>query len=418
MIQTQPVLENIIAAVDIGTTKICTIIAEVMDKEINVIGVGWQENTGVVKGAIANINETTIAIKKSIEKAEEMAKVKVHSVIASISGKHISGIKGHGETTLSHTKLKEITEDDKNNAIRAATSFFMPADKEILHIIPTQYIVDSQDEIEDPVGMTGMKLEVDAYIITGSITSIDNVRKVIEHAGYNVVDIIVQGVASASAVLFNDEKDIGVLVLDIGGGTTDMVVYYKNAIRFAKVIPVGGQLITNDLVSALQTSKSVAEDLKKRYGIFTGEADEKDETITFPDMGSSKTIEIQLSKISPYIKLRVQELIKFVKAELEKDGIDRSLYSGGVVLTGGTSLLKGIDKIIKEEMDLRVRIGVPLKEKIIGLYDIVSSPEYATAVGLIDYYVNFQIKSQKTKISKGIFEEIWDFIKKFFVDNI
>ncbi|MCX8093824.1 MAG: cell division protein FtsA [Candidatus Goldbacteria bacterium] len=415
---TQPALENIIAAVDIGTTKICTIIAEVKDKEINVIGVGWQENTGVVKGAIANINETTIAIKKSIEKAEEMANVKVQSVIASISGKHISGIKGHGETTLSHTKLKEITEDDKNNSIRAATSFFRPADKEILHIIPMQYIVDSQDEIEDPIGMTGMKLEVDTYIITGSITSIDNVRKVIEHAGYNVVDIIVQGVASASAVLFNDEKDIGVLVLDIGGGTTDMIVYYKNAIRFAKVIPVGGQLITNDLVSALQTPKNVAEDLKRKYGIFTGEADEKDETITIPDMGSSKTMEIQLSKIAPYIKLRVQELIKFVKTELEKDGIDRSLYSGGVILTGGSALLKGIDKIIKEEMDLRVRIGVPLKEKVVGLYDIVASPEYATAIGLIDYYVNFQIKSQKTKIYQGIFEEIWNSIKKFFIDNL
>jgi len=414
----QPALENIIAAVDIGTTKICTVIAEVKDKEINVIGVGWQENIGVVKGAIANINETTMAIRKSIEKAEEMANVKVQAVIASISGKHISGIKGHGETTLSHSKLKEITEEDKRRAIEAATSFFMPSDRELLHIIPMQYIVDSQDEIEDPVGMTGMKLEVDTYIITGSITAIDNVRKVIEHAGYGVEDIIVQGVASASAVLFNDEKDIGVLVLDIGGGTTDMVIYYKNATRFSKVIPVGGQLITNDIVSALQTPKSVAEDLKKKYGIFTGGEDQKDETISIPDMGSSKTIEIQASKISPYIKLRVQELIKFVKAELEKDGIDRSLYSGGVILTGGSSLLKGIDKIIKEELDLRVRIGVPLKEKVVGLYDIVATPEYATAIGLIDYYVNYQTKSGKVISQRGMFQKIWDYIKSIIIDNL
>lgn len=414
----QPVLENIIAAVDIGTTKICTVIAEVKDFEINVIGVGWQDNIGVVKGAIANINETTAAIRKSIEKAEEMANVKVEAVIASISGKHIAGIKGHGETTLSHSKLKEITEEDKRRAEEAATSIFMPQDREILHRIPMQYIVDSQDEIEDPTGMTGMKLEVDTYIITGSITAIDNVRKVIEHAGYRVEDVIVQGIASANAVLFNDEKEIGVLVLDIGGGTTDLVVYYKGAVRFAKVIPVGGQLITNDIVSALQTPKSVAEELKRKYGIFYGEPDEKDEIVKIPDMGASKTMEIQISKISPFIKLRVQELVKFVKTELEKEGIDKSLYSGGVILTGGSSLLKNIDRLIKDEMDLRVRIGIPLKEKIVGLYDIVATPEYATVIGLIDYYIRYQVKANSIIRHRGFLQKIWNFLKSIIIDNL
>jgi cell division protein FtsA len=197
-----------------------------------------------------------------------------------------------------------------------------------------------------------------------------------------------------------------------------MVVYYKNSIRFTKVIPVGGQLITNDIVSALQTPKSVAEDLKKKYGIFIGEQGEKDETITIPDMGSSRTVEIQVSKISPYIKLRVQELIKFVKTELEKEGIDRSLYSGGVILTGGSSLLKGIDRVIKEEMDLRVRLGTPLKEKIVGLYDIVSMPEYSTAIGLIDYYINYQVKSDKMPGSRSIFQKIWHYIKSIIIDNL
>jgi|DewCreStandDraft_4_1066084.scaffolds.fasta_scaffold02252_23 cell division protein FtsA len=414
----QPALENIIAAVDIGTTKICTVIAEVKDFEINVIGVGWQDNIGVVKGAIANINETTAAIRKSVEKAEEMANVKVEAVIASISGKHIAGIKGHGETTLSHSKLKEITEEDKRRAEEAATSIFMPQDREILHTIPMQYIVDSQDEIEDPTGMTGMKLEVDTYIITGSVTAIDNVRKVIEHAGYRVEDVIVQGIASANAVLFNDEKDIGVLVLDIGGGTTDMVVYYKGAVRFAKVIPVGGQLITNDIVSALQTPKSVAEDLKRKYGIFYGDPDEKDELVKIPDMGASKTMEIQISKITPYIKLRVQELVKFVKTELEKEGIDKSLYSGGVILTGGSSLLKNIDRLVKDEMDLRVRIGIPLKEKIVGLYDIVATPEYATVIGLIDYYIRYQVKTRDSVGHRSWLQKIWDFLKSIIIDNL
>ncbi|HRU39381.1 MAG TPA: cell division protein FtsA, partial [Candidatus Goldiibacteriota bacterium] len=300
----QPAEENIIAAVDIGTTKVVTVVAEVKEEEINVIGVGWQENNGVAKGAITNISETTEAIRKSVQKAEEMAGVRIEAVIASISGKHIAGIKGHGETTLSHARQKEISQEDMQRAMDGATSVPMAQDREKLHVLPIQYIVDTQDEIENPAGMTGMKLEVDAYVITGSVTAVDNVRKVIERAGYRTEDIIVQGLASANAVLYRDEKEVGVLVLDIGGGTTDMAVYYKGSLRFIRVIPVGGQLITNDLVRALQTPKTVAEDLKKKYGIYFGEPEEKDEVIEVPDMGSSRTSQVQSSKLTPFIKAR------------------------------------------------------------------------------------------------------------------
>jgi cell division protein FtsA len=414
----QPAEENIIAAVDIGTTKVCTVIAEIKEDEINVIGVGWQENNGVAKGTITNIADTTEAISKSVQKAEEMANVKVDAVIASISGKHIAGIKGHGETTLSHARQKEISDADMQRAMEGATSVPMAQDREKLHVIPTQYIVDSQDEIENPAGMTGMKLEVDAYVITGSVTAIDNVRKVIERAGYHAEDIIVQGIASASAVLYGDEKDVGVLVLDIGGGTTDMAVYYKGALRFIRVIPVGGQLITNDLIRALQTPKLVAEDLKKKYGIFYGEPDEKDELINVPDMGSNKMMQVQSSKLTPYIKARVQELVSFVKTELEKEGIDRNMYAGGVILTGGTALLKGIDRLMMEELDIRVRIGIPLKEKIVGLYDIVSTPEYATVLGLIDYFVKNQNAGRAFMKQRGLIETLWFYIKSIISDNI
>jgi cell division protein FtsA len=263
-----------------------------------------------------------------------------------------------------------------------------------------------------------MKLEVDAYVITGSITAVDNVRKVIERAGYRAENIIVQGIASANAVLYKDEKDVGVLVLDIGGGTTDMAVYYKGSLRFIRVIPVGGQLITNDLVRALQTPKAVAEDLKKKYGLFSGEPDEKDELIDVPDMGSNKTVQIQSSKLSPFIKARVQELVSFVKTELEKEGIDRAAYAGGVILTGGTAMLKGIDKLVMSELDIRVRIGVPLKEKIVGLYDIVSTPEYATVLGLIDYFVKSQATSDVFLKKRGFFETIWFYVKSIISDNI
>ncbi len=394
---------EIVAAVDIGTTKVCTVIAEVINDEINVIGVGWQENSGVSKGSINNIAETTEAIRKSVGKAEEMAKVKVTGVLASISGKHISGIKGHGETALSHQKQKEINEDDKSRAMDGATSIRMSQDRERLHVVPIQYIVDSQDEIEDPLGMTGMKLEVDAYVVTGSLTAIDNVKKVIEKAGLHVADIILQGMASANSVLYPDEKDVGVLLLDIGGGTTDMALYYRKSLRFVRVIPVGGQYITNDIVQGLQTPKATAEELKKKYGLLEseGQADGMsmtEEWIDVPDMGSSKVEKVERKALSKFVKPRVQELIRFVEEELKKEGIDKNMYAGGIVLTGGTSLLKGIDGLFKEELGMRVRIGAPLKEKVVGLYDIVSTPEYATVIGLIEYYIREQGRNNSFSI--------------------
>jgi cell division protein FtsA len=420
---------SLIAAVDIGTTKVCTVIAEVHDQEINVIGVGWQENTGVSKGSINNIAETTEAIKKSVEKAEDMAKSKIDMVLASISGKHILGMKGHGETALSNQRQKEITEDDKRRAMEGATSVRMSQDRETLHVVPIQYIVDSQDEIDDPLGMTGMKLEVDAYMITGSVTQIDNVKKVVERAGYGCENIILQGLASAHSVLYPDEKDVGVLLLDIGGGTTDISLYYRKSLRFVKVIPVGGQFITNDIVQGLQTPKAVAEALKKKYGLLETDNPQSDslsmtlsapeEFIEVPDMGSNRVEKVERKLLAKFIKPRVQELIKFVEEELKKEGIDRSMYAGGVVLTGGTSLLKGIDILFKEEMNLRVRIGAPLKEKIVGLYDIVSSPEWATVIGLIEYYVREHGREVSFNGEKGnTLGGVWAWLKKNIIDKI
>lgn len=421
---------NLIAAVDIGTTKVCTVIAEVNDQEINVIGVGWQENNGVSKGSIINIAETTDAIRKSVQKAEDMAKSKIDMVLASISGKHVIGMKGHGEIALSNQRQKEITEDDKRRALEGATSVRMSQERETLHVVPTQYIVDAQDEIDDPLGMTGMKLEVDAYMITGSLTAIDNVKKVVERAGYGCENIILQGLASAHSILYPDEKEVGVLLIDIGGGTTDLSLYYRKSLRFVRVIPVGGQLITNDIVQGLQTPKAVAELLKKKYGLLESDSpapvdsmglslSTPDEYIEVPDMGSSKVEKVERKMLAKFIKPRVQELIRFVEEELKKEGIDRAMYAGGIVLTGGTSLLKGIDVLFKEEMNLRVRVGAPLKEKIVGLYDIVSSPEWATVIGLIEYYVREHGREAiHTGGSGKAMGGIWTWIKKNIIDKI
>ncbi|MFP4465564.1 MAG: cell division protein FtsA [Candidatus Goldiibacteriota bacterium] len=411
-------MENIIAAVDIGTTKVCTVIAEIRGEEINVIGVGWQENNGVSKGSVVNIADTSKAIKRSIEKAEEMANVGVDAVIASISGKHIMGIKGHGMSSLSHSKQKEISEADIDRAVEGATSLPMSNDRETLHVLPMQYIVDSQDEIRNPLGMTGMKLEVDAYIITGATTAIDNVRKVIDKAGYKAEDIILQPLGSAEAVLYQDEKDIGVLLVDIGGGTTDLALYYKDSLRFVKVIPVGGNLITNDLVQGLQTPKITAEEIKRKYGVVYGEDAGDDEYVEVPDMGSSKVENVLRRELTRYIRPRIQELVRFIQAELEKENIDKTMYAGGIVITGGSSLLNGVERLIKEETNMRVRVGAPLKEKVIGLYDIVSTPEYSTAIGLIDYYMHEQGVNNYFLKRKGFFDRIWLSIKKIISEYI
>ncbi|HPI03111.1 MAG TPA: cell division protein FtsA [Candidatus Goldiibacteriota bacterium] len=408
---------HIVAAVDIGTTKVCTVIAEIKENEINVIGTGWEENKGVSKGNVVNIADTSEAIRKSLQKAEQMASVKVNSVVASVSGKNIAGIKGHGMTSLSHSKQKEITEIDKDRAIEGATSVPMSHDMEVLHVIPTQYIVDSQDEIKNPIGMTGLKLEVDAYIITGSVTAIDNVKKVISKAGYSTEDIVLQSIASSEAVLYPDEKDIGVLLVDIGGGTTDLALYQKDALKFVKVIPVGGNLITSDLVTLLQTTKTNAEEIKKKYGIVFPEDAAEDEMIDVPDMGSNKVTQVSRRQLAVYIQARVRELVEFVRIELEKEGIDKGMYSGGVVVTGGTAQLNGIEKMLREQMNVRARVGVPIKEKIVGLYDIVSQPEYSTAVGLVGYFVN-ESGLNNHFLQKKSGDSIWQIIKNLISEYI
>ncbi len=409
-------ISNIIVAVDIGSTKVCTVVVEVMEEELNVIGVSTVPNNGVIKGAIADIATTAEAIEKSIKKAEELAGVRIEGVITSISGKSISGIVGHGMTSLSRSKQKLITEDDIEMALESTTTLSLSPDREILHIKPIQYIVDAQDEIKNPLGMTGMKLEVDTYIITGSTTAIENVKRVIEKAGYRVVDIIAQPLASAKAILYQDEMDIGVLMLDIGGGTTNIALYHKDALKFVKVIPVGGQFITGDIAMGLHISKVAAEKIKAEKGLIYPEDAGENEYIDVPDISGEKTEKIHRRELIQFIVPRVKELLDFVETELRKEGIDKSMYAGGVVVTGGTALLKGLDRLIKERFNTRCRIGLPLKEKIVGLYDIISSPEYSSAIGLIDYYITEQGFTNYLLQKKGLYEKVLFYIKKFFSD--
>jgi len=406
--------ENIIVAVDIGTSKVCTIIAEIVNEEIDVIGIGVAENKGVTKGSISDIGEAANAIKKSVEKAEQMAGVKVEGVIASISGKTISGIIGHGMTSLSGSKQKLITEDDVKKALEVTKSIPLSNDREILDIKKIQFIVDSQDEIRNPIGMTGMKLEVDAYIVTGPITVVQNITRVVQLAGYKLVDVIVQPLATAKAVLYPDEKDIGVLMLDIGAGTTSIAVYSKSALRFLRIIPVGGEYITSDIAQGLHIPKAVAEDIKKKKGLLYIDDAREDDYFEVSDINEIKKEKIHRKELVQFILPRVKELLNFVETELRKEGVDKSMYSGGIVITGGTALLNGIDRLIREQFNTRVRIGLPLKERVVGLYDMVNSPEYVGAIGLIDYYLTEQELTNDLLQQKGLIQKVLFYIKKFF----
>ncbi len=409
---------NIIVAVDIGSTKVSTVVVELLEEELNVIGVSTVPNSGVIKGSISDIAITAEAIEKSIRKAEELAGVKIEGVITSISGKSISGIVGHGMTSLSRSKQKIITEDDIEMALDSTTTLSLSPDREILHIKPIQYIVDAQDEIKNPLGMTGMKLEVDTYIITGSTTSIENVKRAVEKAGYKLIDIIAQPLASAKATLYQDEMDIGILMLDIGGGTTNIALYQKDALRFVKIIPVGGQFITSDIAQGLHISKAAAEKIKREKGIIYPEDAGDNEYIDVPDMSGEKTEKIHRRELIQFIAPRVKELLDFVETELRKEGIDKTMYAGGIVVTGGTALLKGIDRLIKERFNTRCRIGLPIKEKIVGLYDIISSPEYSSVIGLIDFYISEQGFTNYILQKKGLLEKVLFYIKKFISDFI
>jgi len=406
--------ENIIVAVDIGTSKVCTIIAEIVNEEIDVIGIGVAENKGVTKGSISDIDEAANAIRKSVEKAEQMAGVKVEGVIVSISGKSISGIIGHGMTSLSGSKQKLITEDDVKKALEVTKSIPLSNDREILDIKKIQFIVDSQDEIRNPIGMTGMKLEVDAYIVTGPITVVQNITRVVQLAGYKLVDVVVQPLATAKAVLYPDEKDIGVLMLDIGAGTTSIAVYSKSALRFLRIIPVGGEYITSDIAQGLHIPKAVAEDIKKKKGLIYIDDAREDDYFEVSDINEIKKEKIHRKELVQFILPRVKELLNFVETELRKEGVDKSMYSGGIVITGGTALLNGIDRLIREQFNTRVRIGLPLKERVVGLYDMVNSPEYVGAIGLIDYYLTEQELTNDLLQQKGLIQKVLFYIKKFF----
>ncbi|MDQ6732674.1 MAG: cell division protein FtsA [Nitrospirota bacterium] len=371
--------DHIVVGLDIGTTKICAIVAEVTEEgAINIIGVGSSLSRGLRKGVVVNIESTVESIKKAIEEAELMAAVQINSVYTGIAGSHISGENSRGVIAL---KKQEVTRSDVQRAIETArTVAVLPHDRRVLHVLPREFMVDDQDGIREPLGMSGTRLEVDVHIITGAVTSAQNLIKSVNRAGLDVVDIILQPLASSEAVLSPEERELGVAMVDLGGGTTDLAIFVEGSIRHTAVLPIGGQHLSTDLAIGLRTPQAEAEKLKVRHGVALVEMAKEHEFVEVPSVGDRPPRSVARKMVAEIIQPRVEEMFDLMRREIVRAGYE-GMLAAGVVITGGTSMLEGMPDAAERMLDLPVRRGMP--SGVGGLRDIVSSPMYATGVGLI-----------------------------------
>jgi cell division protein FtsA len=371
--------EDLIVGLDIGTTKICAVVAEPTETGVDVIGIGTHPSRGLRKGVVVDIDATVDSIKHAVEEAELMADCEITSVYAGIAGGHIEGFNSHGIVAV---KDREVSEYDVRRVIDAAKAVAIPMDREVIHVIPQEYIIDDQDGIREPLGMSGVRLEAKIHIVTAAVTSAQNIVKCANKAGLNVVDIVLEPLASAEAVLADDERDLGVCLIDIGGGTTDIAVFADGAIKHTCVLGLGGYHVTNDIAVGLRTPFEEAERIKKRFGAASARLLGSDDVITVPSVGGRRPREVSRKILCEIIEPRIDEILTLSRQEIVKAGLEDKIPSG-LVLTGGCAALAGIGDLAEEIFEAPVRIGQPWR--VGGLQDVVKSPMYATGVGLVLY---------------------------------
>jgi cell division protein FtsA len=371
--------EEIIVGLDIGTTKIAAIVGLVTDEGLDIIGVGTHPSTGLRKGVVVNIDATVVSIRHAIEEAEHMAGCEITQVYAGVAGSHIKAMNSHGTVAI---KDKEVREIDIGRVLETARAVPLPQDREIIHALPQEYIVDEQDGIKEPLGMAGVRLQAKVHIVTAAIASAQNIVKCCERCDLSVADIVLQPLASAHAVLHDDEKELGVALIDIGGGTTDLVLLLDGSIVHTAVLPIGGNQVTRDISLGLRTPVHEAERIKLRHGCAMTAMIDQDETIEVPTVGGRSARLVQRQLLGEFIEPRVEEIFALSHAEIAKSGFEDRLASG-VVITGGQSLLEGTQELAEEVLGLPVRRGTP--KGIGGLIDVVKTPSYATGVGLVLY---------------------------------
>ncbi len=395
--------DEIIVGLDIGTTKVCAIIGQINEYEaLDIIGVGVSPSRGLRKGVVVNIESTVNSVATAVEKAELMAGIEVKSVYSGIAGGHIEGINSRGVVAVS-SRSKEITQLEVERVIDAAKALALPMEREVIHVIPQEFVVDSQEGIKDPIGMSGVRLEAEVHIVTGAVASAQNIVKSVNRAGYAVNDIVLEPLASALSTLKDDEKELGVVLIDIGGGTTDVLVYLNGSIWHTNVIAMGGNHVTSDISIGLRTPVNAAEEIKKQWGGAASALVEPDEMIEVPNVGGRNPTRIPRQILAEIIQPRMEEIFFLVKSDLEKKDF-KDVLSGGVVLTGGASLLEGTDKVAENVFEMPVRVGSP--SGVGGLIEEVSSPEFATGVGLVQYGLKARPESFMENRGAGLFANI------------
>ena len=406
---------QLICGLDIGTTKICCVVGEPTSAGADIVGIGMHPSVGLRKGVVVNIDKTVESIKRAVEEAELMAGCEISSVYAGIAGGHIKGFNSHGVIAV---KNREVTTQDIERVIEAARAVAIPMDREVIHTIAQEFIVDDQDGIQDPLGMAGVRLEAKVHIVTGAVTSAQNIIRCAHSAGLDVCDIVLESLASAEAVLTPEERELGVALIDFGGGTTDLAIFSHDSIRHTAVLALGGTNLTNDIAIGLRTPTSYAEEVKKKYGCCLSSMIDPEQTVEVESVGGRKTRTLSRQVLGEILEPRVEEILALINREMIRSGYDEQVTSG-VVITGGAAMLEGVPEVAEQIFDLPVRRGFPLG--VGGLSDVINNPMFATAVGLVLYGVK-QEAGQSEKIfrirQKNIFNRVSSRMKKWFREVI
>ena len=405
---------NLIVGLDIGTTKICAIAVEDDDIEaLNVVGVGTAKSEGLRKGVVVNIEKTVKAIKKAVEECELMCGTQIRSVYAGIAGHHIRGQNSRGMVTVYHNRI--VTDEDIRRVIDAA-QVLIPNDREILHILPQEFIVDDQDGVQNPLGMAAARLEVNVHIVTGSVTSAQNIIKCCNQSGLDVEDIVLEPLSSSQAVLSPDEQEVGVVLVDIGGGTTDVTIYSEGSIVHTAVLALGGNHLTHDIAIGLGAPLHEAEEIKHNFGVAMTSMVEEDEMIEVPSVGGRNNRTMKKRVLASIIEDRFREIFELIAHEIEKTHF-HTLMASGVVITGGTCIMPGADQLASQVLNLPVRVGFP--ENITGLREMIYSPKYATSVGLVRYGITsnqgkLNFAGDDTNLFHKVSRRMKDWMQNFF----
>jgi len=404
---------EIIVGLDIGTTKICAVVGELQPDGIEIVGIGSHPSEGLRKGVVINIERTVNSIKEAIEEAETMAGCEISSVYAGIAGGHIKGFNSHGVIAL---KEREVTKNDIERVIEAASAVAIPMDREVIHVLTQEFIIDEQDGISDPLGMSGVRMEAKIHIVTGAVTSAQNIIKCANRAGLDVCDIVLESLASSEAVLSEEERNLGVALIDFGGGTTDMAVFSRGSIKHTSVLTLGGDNLTYDIAIGLRTPRIEAEKIKLKYGCAMSSMIGRDETLEVPGVGGRKPRVLSRQVLGEILEPRVEEILTLSHNDLLRSGYD-DLINSGVVITGGSAELHGVTEMAEQVFNAPSRTGYPLG--IRGLTEVVSKPMYATAVGLVLYGGNRNREGKKFRIrDTNIFGRVMERMKRWFKDVI